>query len=108
LQFPVLVFEVFQSLGFAAFHPSVLRFPAIVGLLGNPLLPAQLRGAEPGLTLLQDRDDLFLAVSFAFHLGSPSPVETHIVGWHSFWGLGQRQRLVLETCSCSLWNRLVV
>lgn len=43
------------------------RSKPLRNLLSDPLLPAQLRGAEPGLTLLQDRDDLFLAMSFAFH-----------------------------------------
>src|SRR5215469_3957915 len=90
-ELPIFLFQVLESLRFAAFHASVLGFPAIVGVLGDAMLPAQLRRAQPGFTLFQDGDDLLFAVSFAFHSGSPSPGETLIVGWHSFWGLGQDQ-----------------
>ena len=28
--------------------------------------------------------------------GSPSPLETLIVGWHSFWGLGQVEEKIFR------------
>ena len=56
------------------------------------MLPAQIRRAQPGFTLVQDRDDLLFCVSFAFRSYSPSPVDTHILGWHQFLGLGHKER----------------
>src|SRR5207302_5230142 len=40
LQLPVLVFQLLQPLGLAAVHPAVLRLPAVVSLLADPVLPA--------------------------------------------------------------------
>jgi hypothetical protein len=38
LQLPVLIFQLLQLLGFAAVHPGVLRLPAVVSLLRDPVL----------------------------------------------------------------------
>src|SRR6266516_4756021 len=61
LQLPVLVLQLLQLLGFTAVHPTVLRLPAVVSLLRDPVLPGQLRRCQSCLALLQDRDDLLFA-----------------------------------------------
>src|SRR5207248_8768412 len=71
LQLPVLVLQLLQLLGFTAVHPTILRLPAVVSLLRDPVLSARLRRCQSCLALLQDRDDLLFAVSRAFHYGSP-------------------------------------
>ena len=58
------------------------------------VLSAQLRRRQPGFALLQNRDDLLLAVSCAFHDSSPLlGWENSHFRWSSFRGLGQIQRL---------------
>src|SRR4030095_16588433 len=90
LQLSVLVLQLLQLLGFTAVHPTVLRLPAVVRLLRDPVLPAQLRCCQSCLALLQDRDDLLFAVSRAFHCGSPLLVwENSHSRWSGFRGLGQ-------------------
>src|ERR1035441_3640645 len=49
------------------FYPTVLRLPAVVGLLRDPVLTAQIRRCYPGVPLFQNGDDLFFAVSCGFH-----------------------------------------
>src|SRR5262249_23559960 len=62
LQLAVLVFQLLPPLGLAAVHPAVLRFPALVGLLRDVVLPTQIGRGQSCLTSLQDRDDLLFAV----------------------------------------------
>src|SRR4029453_12293707 len=94
LQLSVLVLQLLQLLGFTAVHPTVLRLPAVVRLLRDPVLPAQLRCCQSCLALLQDRDDLLFAVSRAFHCGSPLLVwENSHSRWSGFRGLGHLDRL---------------
>src|SRR6266566_5148186 len=90
LQLAVLVLQLSQLLGFSAVHPAVLRFPAIVGLFRDAVLPAQFRGRQPRLSLLQYRDDLLFTVSCAFHrvLLSPGLGRNSHSTWHLFRGLG--------------------
>ena len=71
LQLPVLVFQLLQFLRIPTVHPAVLRLPAVVSLLRDPVLSAQLRRCQSCLALLQDFDDLLFAVSLAFYFGSP-------------------------------------
>jgi hypothetical protein len=71
LQLPVLVLQLLHLLRVATLHPAVLRLPAVVGLLRDPVLSAQLRRCQPCFALLQDRDDLLFAMSRAFPCGSP-------------------------------------
>jgi hypothetical protein len=66
-QLPVLVFQLLQFLGFATVHPSVLRLPAVVSLLRDVVLPAEIRRRQSCFALLQDRDNLLFAVSCSLH-----------------------------------------
>jgi len=75
LQLPVLVLQLFHLLRVATLHPAVLSLPAVVSLLRDPVLAAQLRRRQPCFALLQNRDDLLFAVSRALHCGSP------FLGW---------------------------
>src|SRR5437763_6395885 len=88
LQLPVLVLQLLQLLGFTAVHPTILRLPAVVSLLRDPVLSAQLGRCQSCLALLQDRDDLLFAVSRAFHCGSPllGLGRTHILDGPVFGG----------------------
>src|SRR5215470_7831485 len=60
-----------QPFRIAAVHPAVLRFPAVVGQLADAVLPGQLCCRQSCLALLQNRDDLFFAMSCTFHCASP-------------------------------------
>src|SRR5437762_8498143 len=88
IQLPVLVLQLLRLLGFTAVHPTILRLPAVVSLLRDPVLSAQLRRCQSCLALLQDRDDLLFAVSRAFHCGSPllGLGRTHILDGPVFGG----------------------
>jgi hypothetical protein len=39
-------------------HPAVLRFPAVIRLLGDPVNAAKIRDLPPGLAFLDDGQDL--------------------------------------------------
>src|SRR5438105_11211798 len=81
-----------QPLRFAAFHASVLRLPAVIRLLGDAVLPAQLCRRQPGLSLFQNRDDLFFAMPLAFQFELLSePKDSHCMRY-SFRGLDQSPR----------------
>ena len=80
---------------------AVLGFPAVVGLLADAVLAADLGRLHAGLSLLQDGDDLFFAVSFASHscssLPTPPPAakppgSSHLP-WTSFRGQGHVYQL---------------
>src|SRR5882724_1218932 len=104
LQLPVLVLQMLQFLGFSAVHPTVLRFPTVIGLLRDAVLPTQLRCGQPSLSLLQDRDHLFFTMPCPLHLRFSLPGfwrNSHST-WHTFRGLGHyhktRER-ICELCS---------
>src|SRR2546423_236552 len=88
LQLPILVLQLFHLLRVTTLHPAVLRLPAIVSLLRDSVLSAQLGRGQSCLALLQDRDDLLFAVSRAFHCGSPLRAlgRTHILDGPVFGG----------------------
>src|SRR6266478_4726632 len=95
LQLPVLVLQMLQFLGFSAVHPTVLRFPTVIGLLRDAVLPTQLRCGQPSLSLLQDRDHLFFTMPCPLHLRFSLPGfwrNSHST-WHTFRGLGHREEL---------------
>src|SRR6266849_3127088 len=94
LQLPVLLLQLLQFLGFSAVHPTVLRFPAVIGLFRDAVLPTQLRCGQPSLSLLQDRDDLLFTMPCPFHLRFSFlgfGRNSHST-WHTFRGLGQYER----------------
>src|ERR1700731_2320938 len=94
LQLPVLVLQLLQLLGFSAVHTTVLRLPAVIGLLRDTVLPTQLRCAQPSFSLLQDRDDLFFTMPCPLHLRFSLPGfwrNSHFT-WHTFRVLGHSDR----------------
>lgn len=52
-------------------HVAILRAPLVERRLAHPVLPAELRRAQPGLVLLQNANDLFFAEPAALHRPSP-------------------------------------
>jgi hypothetical protein len=58
---PVLILQLLQALEFAQLEAAVLRLPAVVRLLGDPVRPAQVRHLPPGFAFLDDRQDLLVA-----------------------------------------------
>jgi hypothetical protein len=63
--------QTFMLPGDKLLHAHFDLIPAVVSLLRDPVLSAQLHRCQTGFALLQDRDDLLFAVSRAFHCGSP-------------------------------------
>jgi hypothetical protein len=61
LQAPVLALEALQALRVRRAHPPKLRFPAIEGLLADPVSAADLGRRRLALLLAQHADDLRLA-----------------------------------------------
>jgi hypothetical protein len=53
-------------------HSLLFGLPAVVGVVGNAVLPAQIPHLNPSLGLLQNPDDLPLAEPAAFHGESPN------------------------------------
>src|SRR3954462_11877619 len=94
LQLPVLVLQLLHLLRVATLHPAVLRLPAVVGLLRDPVLSAQLRRCQPCLALLQDRDDLLFAMScLSLRFSSPGVGRTPMLDGPVFGGWVRRPLL---------------
>src|SRR5690606_14224944 len=68
LQLRILVLELLQPLRLADLHAAILRAPVVEGRIADPVLPAQLCGAQPRLMLLQDADNLLFREPAAFHV----------------------------------------
>jgi len=62
LQRAVFLFKLLQALHIRGFHADVLGFPAVVGRIGDAVLPANFLDHATALDLLQNLDDLGLAV----------------------------------------------
>lgn len=73
LQVRVLILELLQSLGLTDLHAAILRAPIVKRRITDPVLPAELRCAQPGLVLLQHADDLFFR--------EPAPLHVHLLQW---------------------------
>jgi Rieske Fe-S protein len=84
LQLPVFVLQLPELLYIATFHSSVLRFPAVVGLLANPVLPAERAGRQSCLALLQNCSHLLCRVPFTPLLGVSFPASTCHLSLHDF------------------------
>src|SRR5690606_30479609 len=61
LELGVLRFQVLDPSQVRRLHPAVLRLPLVVRRRTDPRLPAEILHRNPGITLLEDRDDLSLA-----------------------------------------------
>jgi hypothetical protein len=81
----VLVFDLFQPLHLAELHAAVLRFPAVVRLLGNPMRPTQVGDFPTGFALFDDRQDLLVGEFAPFHRSS-SERRASFYGVADYWG----------------------
>ena len=61
LQVTILVFEFFQSLHLARFHPAVLRSPVVERSITHTVFATGVFDRLPGFDFLQNLDDLRLA-----------------------------------------------
>src|SRR5690606_29325427 len=61
LEAAVLGLQLLDPLQVRGVHAAVLRLPLVVRRRADPGLPAQVLDRNPGITLLEDRDDLGLA-----------------------------------------------
>src|SRR5690606_34844083 len=61
LEAAVLGLQFLDPLQVRGVHAAVLRLPLVVRRRADPGLPAQVLDRNPGITLLEDRDDLGLA-----------------------------------------------
>src|SRR5579863_7858714 len=95
LQLAILVLQLLQLFGIPSFHATILGLPAVIGLLRDAVLAAQIRRAQSCFALLQDGNDLLWAVSCAFHWCSPLlGSENHILGGSVFGGYVRCYELV--------------
>src|SRR5439155_17725617 len=92
LQPPVLILQLPQPSRFTDFQPAVLRLPAVVRLIADLVLPADLPHRQTRFHFLQNPNDLLLAESTLPHrsssLGFYTPENSHL-SWSSFGGAGQ-------------------
>src|SRR5262245_4692407 len=66
----ILVLELLHALQFAQLHAAVLRFPAVVRLLGDPVRATQVGHLPTSFAFLDDRQDLLVAEFAPFHRSS--------------------------------------
>ena len=59
-QAAILILELLQPLHLTEFHPAVLRLPAVVRLLGDPVGATQVRDLPTGFAFSDDRQDLLV------------------------------------------------
>ena len=81
----VLVFDLAQAPSIADFHAAVFLLPAVVGLLRDTVLAAELEHGDPRLGFLQHTDDLFFAEPTSSHSTSPLP---RLSGLANRWNAG--------------------
>src|SRR5207253_5313064 len=98
---PVLIFQLPQPSRFPDVQPAVLRLPAVVGLIADPVLPADFSHRQPRFHFHQNPNDLLLAESTFPHrsssLGFYTPENSHF-RWFSFGGARQSGFAVLWSC----------
>ena len=90
LQLAVLGLELTQTLGVGYFHATELRAPLVEGRVAETALAAHLINRQPRLGLLEEADDLLLAVlagSPAHH--SPDKRTAQPLRWYGREGAGQ-------------------
>src|ERR1700736_612522 len=90
LQPPVFFFQAPQPTSFIHLQATILRLPAVVRLVADPVLPTDLLDRHPGFSFLQNPNNLFLRKSALLHdrLSSPAlyPRRTHISAGPVFGG----------------------
>ena len=69
-----------QPLGFAHLQPTVLSLPVVERRIADPVLPAQLSGAQPRFALLQNSNYLLFRKPTLFHCPSPLRLRRFISG----------------------------
>lgn len=70
LQAAVLILELLESLRLAHRHAAVLRLPAVDRVFRDGMLARQVGHLRPGLSFLQDPDDLSFRESAPLHHSS--------------------------------------
>src|SRR4029453_16107061 len=87
----ILVLELLQPLHLAQLHAAVLRFPAVVRLLGDPRRATKVGALPAVFALLDDRQNLLVGVFAPFHRSS-SARRTSSYPWRIRGGRSARLR----------------
>jgi hypothetical protein len=69
-QSTVFIFDLLQPLQLTALEATVLRLPAVLRLLGDPVRAAQVGNLPAGFAFFHDRQNLLVAEFAPFHRSS--------------------------------------